>query len=56
MANAIDPVLILTLVLIVCAIAWIYVHVTSLSRRLTSLEKEHLALVAELEERLYRPS
>lgn len=56
MASTIDPILILTLVLIICAVAWVYIQVTSLNRRLTSLEKEHLALVAELEERLYHPS
>jgi hypothetical protein len=50
-----DPVLLLILVLIVSAITWIYWQVQVLNRRLTSLEKEHLALVAELEDRLYRP-
>jgi len=56
MSGGIDPVLLLILVLIVSAIAWTYWQVQVLNRRLTALEKEHLALVAELEERLYRPS
>jgi hypothetical protein len=43
----------LTLVLIVAAIAWSFVQVRSLNQRLTSLEKQHLALVAELEEKIY---
>ena len=54
MSSAMDPVLLLILVLIVSAIAWIYWQMQVLNRRLTTLEKEHLALVAELEERLYR--
>lgn len=56
MGNETHSVFILTMVLIVCAVAWIYFQVTLLNRRLTALEKEHLALVAELEDRLYRPS
>ena len=56
MLSVIDPVLVLTLILIVSAILWIGVQMTTLNRRLATLEKEHLALVAELEERLYRPT
>jgi hypothetical protein len=56
MASGMDPMLLLILVLIVSAIAWTYWQVQALNRRLTSLEKEYLALVEDLEERLYRPS
>ena len=56
MSSGTDPVLLLILVLIVSAIAWTYWQVQGLNRRLASLEKEHLALVAELEERLYGSS
>ena len=54
MASEVDPVMALTLLVIVCAIAWVYFQVAALNRRVTALEKEHLALVAELEERLFR--
>ena len=47
-----DPVLLSVLILIVAAIVWNYVLIRSLDRRLTTLEKQHLALVAELEERM----
>lgn len=42
-----------TLVLIVVAFAWCLVQIRSLNQRLSSLEKQHLALLAELEERLF---
>jgi hypothetical protein len=48
-----DPALLLTLILVVMAVAWNFVQVRALDRRLASLEKQHLALVAQLEERLY---
>ncbi|MDJ0897100.1 MAG: hypothetical protein QNJ92_18285 [Alphaproteobacteria bacterium] len=43
----------LTQILIVAAIAWSLVQIRSLSQRLESLEKQHMALVAELEDKLY---
>ncbi len=48
-----DPVLLLSLTLIVVAIAWSFVQISTLHRRLTSLEKQHLALVAEIEEKVF---
>ncbi len=51
--NAMDPVLLLSLTLIVAAIAWSFVQISTLHRRLTSLEKQHLALVAEIEEKIF---
>jgi hypothetical protein len=51
--DVMDPVLLLTLILIVAAIAWSFVQIRTLNRRLISLEKQHLALVAEIEEKLY---
>jgi hypothetical protein len=48
-----DPVLLLTLILIVAAIAWSFVQIRTLNRRLTSLEKQYLALVAEIEEKIF---
>ncbi len=42
-----------TQILIVAAIAWSLFQIRSLSRRLESLEKQHLALVAELEDKLF---
>jgi hypothetical protein len=48
-----DSELLLTLILIVAAIAWSFVQIRTLNRRLTSLEKQHLALVAEIEEKIY---
>ena len=52
--SAIDPVLLSILLLIALITAWNYTRVQSLNRRLTTLEKEYLALVQELEERLYQ--
>ena len=54
MPGGIDPIMLAILVVIVAALAWIYSQVQSLNRRLSSLEKEYLALVADLEDRLYR--
>jgi hypothetical protein len=45
--------LLVPLVLIVAGIAWCISQVRSINQRLTVLEKQHLALVAELEERIY---
>lgn len=49
-----DPVLLSVLILIVAAIVWNYVLIRLLNRRLTALEKQHLALLADLEERLFQ--
>jgi hypothetical protein len=51
--DVMDSELLLTLILIVAAIAWSFVQIRTLNRRLTSLEKQHLALVAEIEEKIY---
>ena len=45
--------LLVTLVLIVAVVAWCIFQVRSVDQRLAALEKQHLALVAELEERIY---
>ena len=50
--RTMDPVLLSVLILVVAAIVWNYALIRSLDRRLTALEKQHLALVAELEERM----
>ena len=49
-----DTTLLLTLVLIVAAIGWSFVQIRTLNNRVTALEKQHLALVAELEDKLYQ--
>jgi hypothetical protein len=49
-----EPVFILTFTAIVAAIIWNFSQVRGLQRRLESIEKQHLALVADLEERLFR--
>jgi hypothetical protein len=49
-----EPVFVLTFTAIVAAIIWNFSQVRGLQRRLESLEKQHLALVADLEERLFR--
>jgi hypothetical protein len=53
LGDSMEPALLLTLILIVAAIAWCFVQVRNLNRRLTSLEKQHLAMVAEIEEKLF---
>lgn len=54
MFSGVDPILFSVLILIVAAVIWNYMQVQMLNRRLNSLEKQHLALVAELEERMYQ--
>ncbi len=51
--SMLDPVLLTMFVLIVAVIAWQNVQIRSLSQRLESLEKQYLALIEDLEERLY---
>ncbi len=53
MPNGIDPPVIAISLLILTALIWCYVQIQALNRRLTSLEKQHLALILELEENLY---
>ncbi len=48
-----DPNVILVTVVFLVVIGWIYTVVRKLEQRLHALEKQHLALVAELENRLY---
>ena len=48
-----DLSLAVTLVLIVAAIAWHFVQIRMLNQRLAALEKQYLALIADLEEKLY---
>lgn len=42
------------LILVAALAAWNYTQVRALNRRLAALEKEHLALVQELEDRMFR--
>jgi len=51
--SIIDPVLLTMFILIVAVMAWQNVQIRSLSQRLESLEKQYLALLEDLEERLY---
>lgn len=48
-----EPVFVLTFTAIVVAIIWNFSQIRSLQRRLNSIEKQHLAQVADLEERLF---
>jgi hypothetical protein len=52
-ATEMDPNVILVTVVFLVVIGWIYTVVRKLEQRLHTLEKQHLALVAELENRLY---
>lgn len=51
--SPIDPILLSILILILALLGWQQLQLRALGRRLQSLEKQHLALVEELEERLY---
>ena len=47
--------MLLSLLIVVAALAaWNFTQIRALTRRLTALEKEHLAMVQQLEERLYQ--
>ena len=48
-----EPVLVLTLTAMVAAIIWTFIQLRTVERRLGALEKQHLALVADLEDRFY---
>lgn len=51
--SAIDPILLSILIFLFAMLSWLYLQVRALGQRLQSLEKQHLALVEQLEERLY---
>ena len=51
--SAVDPITVALLFLVLACIAWNYFQIRSLQERMTKLEKEYLALIQELEERLY---
>jgi uncharacterized protein HemX len=51
--SLIDPLLLSFLILILAIVGWQQLQLRAFGRRLQSLEKQHLALVEELEERLY---
>jgi hypothetical protein len=42
------------LILVAALAAWNYIQVRTLNQRLSALEKEHLALVQDLENRMFR--
>jgi hypothetical protein len=48
-----DPVIMIVFVLFASVTFWVHSLVKKLDQRLRSLEKQHLALVAEIESRLY---
>lgn len=49
-----DPATITILLMIVAVSAWNFSQVQTLNRRLSALEKQYLALIQDLEDRLYR--
>jgi len=51
--SPMDPVLLSLLILIVAIVVWQHLQLRAMGQRLQSLEKQHLALVEELETRLY---
>ena len=51
--DMIDPVLLTMFILLIAVIAWQNMQIRSLSQRLGALEKQYLALLEDLEERLY---
>jgi hypothetical protein len=53
MSGVSEPLLISAVILIAAVCGWNYLQIQILNRRLAALEKQHLALVADLEERLY---
>ena len=53
MSGVIEPLLLSAAILIAAVCGWNYLQIQILNRRLAALEKQHLALVADLEERLY---
>jgi hypothetical protein len=48
-----DPVTVGLLVLVFAFVAWNYFQIRSMDERMSKLEKEYLALIQELEERIY---
>ena len=53
MLFGIDLIIVAISLLLLAAFAWCCIQIQSLNGRLTSLEKQHLALISELEESLY---
>ena len=51
--GVIEPTTLALVLLVFVFAAWNFTQVRSLSERLAKLEKEYLALVEELEERMY---
>lgn len=51
--GAIDPTTLAIAFLALVVAGWSYAQIRSLNERLTKLEKEYLALVEELETRMY---
>jgi len=51
--SPIDPILLSFIILIVVFLGWQHFQLRSLGERLRTLERQHLALVEELETRLY---
>lgn len=51
--SAFDPIAVALLFLTIAFVAWNHFQIRSLGDRLAKLEKEHLALIQELEERIY---
>lgn len=53
MPSVSEPLLLSVTILIAAVCGWNYLQIQILNRRLAALEKQHLALVADLEERFY---
>lgn len=51
--SAADPITLGLSILVLAFVAWNYLQIRSLGERMNKLEKEYLALVQELEERIY---
>ena len=53
MPDVSTPLLLSVIILIAAVCGWNYLQIQILNRRLAAIEKQHLALVADLEERFY---
>ena len=51
--TPLDPVLLSFFIFVVAVLGWQQIQVRTLGQRVSALEKQHLALVEELERRLY---
>lgn len=54
MPGGVDPILLSLLIVALAAVAWLYLQVKALNQRVATLEREYLALVSELEDKMYR--